>query len=299
MNYFLGIDGGGSKTTALLCDENKKTVAEYVGGGLNYNAIGFAAARENLKEVVDGVLGGKDLPLTAAFLGLSALSEKADGALVERLCSGIIDCGMIGMHTDVYIALEAMETDGPAAAVICGTGSMAAGRDENGTILHTGGWGHLLGDEGSGYALSMEAIKAAIRGAEGSGPKTILTEEVLSFFGIADIGGLIDLFYDPPLPRDRIAAFAPWFFGAVRCYDRAAYDIMHAQAKSLAGTAAALLRQLPDGTDVGLWGGIFEHYSEFLSEFREELSALFPAAYISLLRQPPVYGAVLAAMKLA
>ncbi|MBQ6019768.1 MAG: hypothetical protein IJL26_06260 [Clostridia bacterium] len=298
MNYFLGVDGGGSKTTALVCDETGRPVAKYVGGGLNYNAIGFEAARKNLKEIVDGVLFEHDIALTAAFLGLSALSERADDALTERLCGGIVDCGRIGMHTDVYIALEAMGVDGPAAAVICGTGSMAAGRLPDGSILHTGGWGHILGDEGSGYALSLDAVRAAIRGAENSGPETLLTEEVLSFFGLADLDGLIGLFYDPPLPRDKIAAFAPSFFDCVTGGDAVAIRIMRAHAESLAATTNALLRKLHPGTPVGLWGGIFEHYSFFREAFAYFVRTEFEDVSIGLLRNPPVYGAVLAAMKL-
>ncbi len=296
MRYYLGVDGGGSKTTALVCSETGEAVATYVGGGVNYNAIGFDEARRSLREVVDGALRGGEFPLSAAFIGHSALSGRADADLTARLCGGIIPCEKITMDSDVYIALSAMKTEGACAAVICGTGSMAAGRLGDGTVLHAGGWGHLLGDEGSGYALSLDAVKAAIRGGEGSGVPTALTAAALRFFAVRDLDGLIGRFYDPPISRSAVAAFAPQFFECAAAGDAAAQQILSDHARSLAGTAFSLLRRFPPETPVGLWGGIFEHQPAFRDAFAACVREAYPCR-IGLLPVPPVYGAVYEAIK--
>lgn len=298
MRYYLGVDGGGSKTTAVICDEAGGRISSFVGGGINFNAVGLDAARKNLKETVAGALAGQDLPLSAAFIGLSALADRADAAITDRLCGGIIPCKNVRMDSDVFIALEAMGVDGACGAVICGTGSMAAGRLADGRVIHTGGWGHLLGDEGSGYALSLDAVKAAIRGAENSGPATALTDAVLSHFHITTIDGLIEIFYDKKLSRSELAAFAPTFFDCVDGGDGVAVGVMRNHARLLADTSAALLRRLPRGAPTGLWGGIFEHYPVFRDAFGAALRNTIPGANISMLPAPPVYGAVRAAMRL-
>ena len=76
MKYYLGIDGGGTKTTAVICDKKGNTVSSFVGESINYNSVGMDVARENLSKTVDGVIGSKDITLSAAFIGMSAISER-------------------------------------------------------------------------------------------------------------------------------------------------------------------------------------------------------------------------------
>ena len=297
MKYYLGIDGGGSKTAALLCDENLQTVSSFTGGEINYRSVGFSAARNNLAAVIEGVLGGRDIRLSSVFIGHAALSGKADEALIRDFCGGVVPCGRIGMDSDLYIALEAMEAPGPAAVAICGTGSMAAGRLPDGTVIHTGGWGYLLGDEGSGFAVALDALKAAIRGGEGAGPRTALTQSLLSYFRCGSLEGLIDLVYAPVIPRRQIAAFAPEVFRCAAGGDETARRIIDDHSAHFADTLGALLRQLPAGCPVGLWGGMFQYQPEYRAAFIQRIKKDFPSSQIGILRRPPEYGAVLAAVK--
>lgn len=295
MKYYLGIDGGGTKTTAIVCDENATLVSRFVGESINYNSVGMETARKNLKATVDGVLP-KDVKLNAAFIGMSAISERADDEFTKKLCDGIIDCDKITMDSDVYIGLEAMQCDGAAAMVISGTGSMAVGRLPDGEIIHTGGWGYILGDEGSGYAMCIDALRAAICGYEGSAEKTLLTDAIKEHYKVDDMLGLIDIFYDPPMPRSEIAKLAHIVF---RCAenDNVADTIIKNHAQLLANTVSALLSQMPDGTPLGLWGGIFENYEKFRSYFSSKINERFPETKINVLEYAPEYGAVFAAIK--
>lgn len=296
MKYYLGIDGGGTKTTAIICDENAELVSRFVGESINYNSVGMETARKNLKLTVDGVLGSDGIKLSAAFIGMSAISDRADDEFTKKLCEGIIDCEKITMDSDVYIGLEAMRCDGAAAMVISGTGSMAVGRLPDGKIIHTGGWGYILGDEGSGYAMAVDALKAAICGFEGSAEKTSLTQAVLDYYKIDNIDKLIDIFYDPPMPRSEIAKLAPMLFECAE-NDRVADSIVRNHAQLLANTVTALLAGMPSGTPLGLWGGIFLNCEKFRAYFSEKVNSEFPLTKINVLEYAPEYGAVFAAIK--
>lgn len=297
MKYYLGIDGGGTKTVAIICDENGTLVSRYVGKSINYNSVGTDTARKNLKETVDGVLEGKNIVLSSAFIGMPALSDRADGEFTRKLCGGIIDCPKIAMDSDVYIGLEAMKCDGAAAMVVSGTGSMAVGKLADGTILHTGGWGYILGDEGSGYALGLEAVKAAICGAEGSADKTALTQKVLEHFNITDIDSLIDIFYDPPISNSEVAKVAPLLFECAKNGDAVANGIITRHAQLLADTVTALLNKMPCGTPLGMWGGILVNCELFREKFVSLIKEKFPESQVEIIKYPPEYGAVFAAMK--
>lgn len=298
MKYYLGIDGGGSKTAAVLCDETGKTLASFVGGSINFNGIGLEKTRENLKGVVEGVLKNFNGTLTAAVIGSAALGERAEEALTESVCGGIIPCSRVVMESDVFIGLEAMGVSGPVAMVISGTGSMAAGRKADGTVIHTGGWGWLLGDEGSGYALGLDGIKAAIRSAESTADSTLLTADLLTHFNVKTVEELIDIFYDPPMEPSGVAKFAPYVLRQAAAGDGVALGIVKNNARQLAQTVNALLRNLPAGTPLGLWGGIFQNHEAYRALFTEAVKAEYPQTAVGLLPNPPEYGAVFAAMKL-
>lgn len=298
MKYYLGIDGGGTKTTAIICDEQGNTVSSFVGESINYNSVGMSTARENLRKTVDGAIGGKDITFSAAFIGMSAVSERADDEFTQTLCDGVIDCPKTVMDSDVYIGIEAMKLNGPAAMVISGTGSMAVGRLNDGSIIHKGGWGYILGDEGSGYAIALDAIREAICGAENSAPETSLTDAVLEFYKADNILSLIDIFYDPPMPRSEIARFAPFVFKCADNGDAVAQNIITNHTKLLANTVCALLSEMPAGVPLGMWGGLVQNHENFRNGFSALVNEKFPQTRTFLLEYPPEYGAIFAAMKL-
>ena len=302
MQYYLGIDGGGSDTRAVLVDARGEAIAAARAGSLNYRAVGMETARESLRSIVRQLAppascGGTPLAseggLGAAFIGNAALSGPAPEGELRALCEGILEPESLAMDSDLYIALEAMGTPGPCAVAIAGTGSMAAGRaGEKGPVRTTGGWGWMLGDEGSGFHIGWEGIRAGLRGLEGSGPATALSGALCRFYGapLTCPEELIGLFYDPPKEPREIAAFAREVLGSD---DNIARGIVSRCAADFARTVQALLRQLPDDTELGLWGGMFQHSGAYRAAFCAALgkeAKLLPAA--------PEWGAVRAAMKL-
>ncbi len=292
---FLGVDGGGSKTSCLVCDREGNELAAHVGESINYYALGLESARVNMRECIRALQSGlNEAEFTAAFIGMSALNGRATQQELHAFCDGIIPAKRMDMDSDLFIALEAAQAEGAAMVVISGTGSMAVARDEAGQILTSGGWGHTLGDEGSGYWLALHGIQAAIRGQEGSAAETALTKAVLEHFGIMKIEALIDLFYDPPMEKAHVAAFAPEVCRLAGEGDSVACVILERGANELAETARVLCKKLPANTPIHVWGGIFEHVALFRALFSRALEQK-----IALLPNPPVMGAVEAARRLS
>lgn len=296
MGYYLGIDGGGSKTKAVLCDSSLNIISSCIGKSINFNSAGFEKARENLAEIADKILGGKIVP-DAVCIGCAALSSRADEKLTERLCDGIFGCRNIILDSDLFIALEAMDASGPCAVAVCGTGSMATGRLDDGTIINAGGFGYLLGDEGSGYAVSRDAVRAVLRAEEKSAPETLLSDAAEKYFGTADADRMIDFVYSEPVPVKEIAGFAPCVSECAAKGDKVAEEIIRKNAEDFAETVCALLRRMPCGTPLGLWGGIMQNFTEFRNIFINAVNKRFPESEIYLLKNPPEMGAVIAAMK--
>ncbi len=286
MKFYLGIDGGGSKTTAVVFDENGFFVKKAIGESINYYSVGLETARKNMNDIIVSLDFGN---YESVFIGMSALNERANSETTNRFASGIISSQKITMDSDLFVALEAMATEGECAVIISGTGSMAIMRNADGLISHAGGWGYILGDEGSGYVIGLEGIKAAIRSAEG-GKKTELLSACLKHFGIKDIYELIDLYYDKGVERKTTAAFAKSVL-ELSSTDQVSAEIIEAQATDLAETAKALIKNPECKT--GLWGGVFQNSELFRQKFTEKSGF----TKVSLLPLTPEQGAILAAMK--
>ena len=287
MRYYLGIDGGGSTTRAVLVDARGEAVATAHAGSLYYRAMGIATARKSLHNILDQI----NMPIRAAFIGNAALSGPAPENELRALCEGILGPEFLAMDSDLFIALEAMSAPGPCAVAIAGTGSMVAGRaGESEPVLTMGGWGWMLGDEGSGFHIAWEGLRAGLRGYEGSGPATGLTEALCRHFAVDGPEELLGIFYDPPKEPREVAAFA---WEVLHCDDPVAREIVARCAGDFARTVRALLVQLPGEIRLGLWGGMFQHSGAYRAAF---CAALGKDA--NLLPVSPEWGAVRAAMKL-
>lgn len=288
--YYLGVDGGGSKTTAVVFNEKGEFICKACGESINYYSVGLENARKAMADIISR-LSQKNFD--CAVIGMSALGERATAEETERFCGGIIESNKIIMDSDLFVALEAMEEEGECAVVISGTGSMAVCRNENGEISHAGGFGYILGDEGSGYSIGLNAIKTAIRAAEGCEEKTELSQKCLDYFSINNIYELIDLYYNTTVSRKTTAAFAKEVMLCAENGDKAAMRIIESEAKLLSQTALSLLKGKKSDIPVGLWGGIFQHNALFRNIFAEFL-ADSGFCNVKLLSFTPEIGAIFA-----
>lgn len=291
--FFLGIDGGGSKTTAVVFNEKGEFICKACGESINYYSVGMENAKKAMSNIINNLSIKK---FDCTVIGMSALSERATDEETERFCDGIIESAQIIMDSDLYVALEAMECEGECAVVISGTGSMAVCRNYDGSISHAGGFGYILGDEGSGYSIALSAIKAAIRAAECCAPSTLLTQKCLNYFSLNDIYELIDLFYEKGVSRKTVASFAREVILCAEKADSVAKEIIESEAKLLSETTLSLLKSKSNDIPVGLWGGMFQHNRIFRESFSEILNKE-GYSFVKLLDFTPEVGAIFACYK--
>lgn len=275
---YLGVDGGGSKTSCSVINEKKEELLHITGGSVNYRFEGMEKARENMRSMLTRITDTLGRGIDGAFIGSSALSGKATESEREAFCGGIFDCP-VGMHSDVYIALKACGVDN-ACVVIAGTGSMAAGFAPDGGLAVRGGFGSLLGDEGSGYRIAEAALRYAVMSSQDALPFTALEDEMYDFFDVCDQDGLIEKFCSGVLSRGDIAAFAERVCACAAGGDEAANAILDEQTRLLACTVRSLLPELYSKPNIFVTGGMFrdEIYTCF---FRKHMAVekLYTPAY--------------------
>ena len=290
MKYYLGIDGGGTRTTAAVSDESGKIIIKKQGKTINFYSVGMETARNNLDSLINEIsteFGCEEFE--GVFVGCSALDDKADEATLKALC-GNIRTKAIEMNSDLYIALKSMgDIECPCVAV-CGTGSMAIGTDKYGNTVVSGGWGHIIGDEGSGYAIAINALKVCCELCD-KGEASPLLDAAESYFGVSDFRKAIDIIYSPETTKDALAGFAA-DIGKLAQTDNTAKDIVISEAKAFAKTVLILLDKIGCCSALGLYGGIFVHNAIFTEAFKSDIKSVYPDIDIKLLTVPPEESAL-------
>ena len=298
MKYYLGIDGGGTRTTAAVSDENGIILLKQVGKTINFYSVGIESARANLYAIVESIkekLG--EITFEGAFIGCSALDNEADEELTQKLCSGVIAAKKLKIHSDVYIALKAVGDVFCPCAAICGTGSMAIAEDENGNTQITGGWGHTVGDEGSALGIALRALKLCCQLCD-KGEKSALLDSANAFFGVEDFRKAIDIIYSPETTKDVLAGFAAEVGKLAARGDNTSIDIISREAELFAETVLILLDRVKKCSVLGLYGGVFQHNESFVRTFSEKIKTEYPAIIIKMLDMPPEESALELARKL-
>ncbi len=294
--YFLGIDGGGTKTTCLVTDESLKEICRIVGSSINFFSEGMEKARENMRNML--LVIEKETGIShfdGVCVGSSALFGRADEKTKRDFCDGVFNADNIIMDSDLFIALKAVGEKN-AMVVIAGTGSMAAGFGIDGEIITKGGYGYILGDEGSGYAIALSGIKAAVRSLDGTGEYTLLGEKLLEFAGVTSKEELVDVFYSGNMDRKALAAFSSAVSLSAENGDSVALRILKDEAHSLSLTASALMREMPSHPHIALYGGVFQHSEIFRECFSKEILQQYVSC--ELMTKEPAYGASIAAREI-
>lgn len=243
----LGIDGGGSKTTALLANKAGLVLGRGYAGTSNIQVAGtkpaFAAIRQaSTNAFIDA--GRSAVVPAAVCLGLAGAGRAGDMALVRAWAATEWPTAALAVVNDAELVLAAGTPEGWGIGLICGTGSIAIARDQAGRNGRAGGWGYLFGDEGSGYAIGLAALQAVARAADGRGPATALSELILAHWKLREPHELISQIYtNKPTNRD-IATLAAHVVQATTQGDTVAQTILDAACIELAGAAVAVARQL-------------------------------------------------------
>ncbi len=231
---------------------------------------------------------------------MAGVDRPRDAEIVRGILTRIGHRARVLVVNDALIALEAGLPDAPGLVVIAGTGSIAYGRNARGQAARAGGWGYVLGDEGSGYWLGRQALRAVVRAADGRGPATRLTPLILAHYHVTRPDELVrEIYYGGTRPS-TIAALSREVQAAAAEGDPIAEHIIDTGAKELASAASSVARQLGvERPDVILSGGTLHGVGRLRAGVIDQLMEQFPGTTVRLLDAEPALGAVRLAQALA
>jgi N-acetylglucosamine kinase-like BadF-type ATPase len=293
--HVLGIDAGGTKTVCLLADEHGRVVAEGRGPGANLHVAGELALEKVVHEVMEQAIGDRAIVPAAICLGMAGVDREDEALTVRAIMRRIGYKSRTLVVNDALIALVAAAGDAPGVVIIAGTGAIVYGRNGSGEAARAGGWGHMIGDEGSGYWIGREALAAVMRASDGRGPETQLSGEILAHFDVADVSRLPRLVYDRAQPRMAVAALGPLVLRVSEQGDAVATRILERAAEELvlaAGSVTSRLEMRGDAFTFYLAGGIFRVVPWLVGELSRRLIEVAPRSGVQLLDQEPAQGAV-------
>jgi N-acetylglucosamine kinase-like BadF-type ATPase len=293
--FVLGIDAGGTKTVCLLADADGRVLAEARGGGANLQADGELQVEKVLHDVMERALGDRSVLPAAICLGIAGVDRDDDANIIRSLMRRIGYKARILVTNDALIALVAAVGDAPGVVLIAGTGSIAYGRNEAGQAARAGGWGYVLADEGSGYWIGRQALRAVVREADGRGPATALTPRVLAHFAASRPEELVHAIYSRNLRPAAIASVAQAVQQAADEDDPVAIEILVVGARELATCAASVVSQLElrdRPFAFVLAGGILLALPRLAAGVAEHLQQLAPHSHVTRLGREAAFGGV-------
>ncbi len=297
---YLGIDGGQSSTTALICDEGGRVIGHGRAGPCNHvtgeqgKAKFSDAVLESTRHACRSANLSRDsITFAAVCLGLSGGAENK-----APLARELIASAKYKITHDAGIALTGATAGDPGLIIIAGTGSIAFGRNRSGKEARAGGWGYLIGDEGGGFDLTRRALRASLRLEEGWGEPTCLRERLLHETGASTANELLHRCYEN-MSRQSIAALARLVTGAAEDGDSVAARIVEDEVTELLNFVSAVYYQLfapNDLATISYVGGVFESRllrQHFLDQVQSVLGRQATAPHLS-----PAAGALIEALRL-
>ncbi len=300
--FWIGVDGGGTRTRAVVAGEDLVPMGRGGSGPANASTRPLPLVVETILEAVgDAAVSAVVAAERAEGVGVG-LAGVASAGLVGPLTAALEErfgAGKVLVTTDARVALAGAspgDPDGPGVVLIAGTGAIAYGRNRAGEEARAGGWGPLLGDEGSGYAIARQGLAAVVRDLDGRGPKTLIRELLFaSERGIHSLEELLAKVYRTEGGAGDVAAYFPVVLQAAAKGDAEARRILADAGKELALAALTVIRKLGlEGEDfpVSTVGGVFAAGTLLAGPLADALHAVAPGARVGPPAYPPEIGAV-------
>ena len=308
MPYYLGIDGGGTKTACAVGDESR-LLATAIAGPSNIVRVGESQTRASLEQAARqacAAAGITPAEVVRTCIGGSGAAHPELAAKVRQILAAILPTP-IDVVGDMQIALEAAFDTGPGVIVIAGTGSIAYGRDRQGNTARAGGWGFAIGDEGSAHWIGRAAVSAVLRAADGNAgapenptaPDSSLAAALMKAWNVTSLPDLARAANAVPPPN-----FEALFPAVAASRDDRAMQVLTRAGGELAQVAAIVARRLfpPDEiktVPVAMIGGVFGHAPLVRQVFYNDLRRLDPRVEINPQVVEPVEGALRLARRAA
>ncbi|MFJ7734320.1 N-acetylglucosamine kinase [Lysinibacillus sp. NPDC097231] len=302
--YVLAIDGGGTKTSAIICDELGNIYAKVVTTRSNPTAMDT----QYFKSTIHGIL--QDLQqqnpqvfaaIQCCFAGMAGVKELQAEGLVEAILHQYVrKTASVVVDNDALIALYAGTLGKAGIVQIAGTGAITMGYDSQQHFYRVGGWGYLFDDEGSGYDLGVQVLKVVFKSYDGRGEPTALTDVVLHYFTVNSVPQLIECIYGEEHPRTVIAPLSKYVADMAEKGDNVAISILtEACEKYYVAIKACYTRMMWEQADVPvvLVGGVFTNEAYFLPKLQQFAKAdELPLQFMTLTSEP-IAGAAIGAFK--
>jgi N-acetylglucosamine kinase-like BadF-type ATPase len=298
VTIYLGIDGGGTKTSCVVANE-KTVLGSATSGGSNITRLGEARVRESLQVAVRDACASAGIDpqqVKSACVGLSGAGRPEVRDAVARMMAEIVG-GKVLVVSDLETTLEAAVGGGPGVIVIGGTGSIAYGRDANGRTARAGGWGLAISDEGSGEWIGRAAVSSVLS-AKDAGEDPPLLAEILKLWKVSTLDELVRHANASPTPD--FASLFPSVLKAAEAAEASALKVLRAAGMALAGLVNNVIGRLfPDSRDVpvAMSGGVFRQSELVRKVFYNEVVAAHPEAVVQSEVVDPVEGALALARK--
>ena len=298
MRYILGVDGGGTKTTCLLANEEGCILKRIVSGPSNPESVGEKKAKENLSQAIKTTLKGQKVEVIC--LGLAGVDLPEDAEKAYRFVKRLKVAKKIIVENDGIIALSGATVCKPGVVVSAGTGAIVFGLNKAGEKTRASGWGYILGDEGSGYDIARRGIIAAIKALDGRGENTSLLNKIPQYFKQPSIISVALWVYSSDFQLDKMAGLSPVITKAAREGDKVAQEVIREAAKELALAAGAVIKNLrmeKDEFEIACTGGVFKAKGLILSTFKSEVKKIAPQSKVIFPKFSAASGAVLMGLK--
>lgn len=307
----IGFDGGGTKTAAILADHKGNVLAEATGGPSNFQIIGVEQASHQLLSLLVQCCekaGKSPMEVKAAVAGLTGAGRPGDqqrmrDAFLEHARREGVSLNRVAIESDARVALEGSFKGGPGIILIAGTGSIAFGKTKEGEVFRVGGWGRILGDEGSGYAIGRDALNVVTRHIDGRGKETRLTKLVADRFGLKDQDTIISAVYRNNFD---VASVAPLVIEAAGLHDIEAERILNRAAFELSEHVRSLTFKLEGATrehrqkiSLSFVGSLLTEGTLLAKIAKHKIEFSIPQITVIRPQAPPAFGAVLMALHLA
>jgi len=309
MNYILGVDGGGIKTTVQIATISGEKVSGMVSGSSSYKSVGIKEAIENLNtgifSAIKNLKSPKDIFFASSCFGFAGNNNEGDIEIYKRIVfnnrlSSYLDPKKTIICNDTRIGLELGSENKNKIIIIAGTGSNCFGVNQKGEKVKANGWDYILADEGSGYQVGLKALKAVMRAYDGRGKKTLLSKTILKEKNLKNIIELTKWTYEDACPKGRIGSLAKTVCETAEMGDKASIQIFKEESEEVIisiNTVAQKLGFKNKNFDLVFVGGLFKCEKYFKNIISSKLKKIFPGINFMPLLANPAAGAVALAIK--
>lgn len=304
MPYIFGVDGGGSTSRSILITDTGRVVHIGRGPSVNYHEIGASQAVRVLGRLFQDALDSAHAAAReckAACLGLAGVGRPQDQRILSPLLDNLFTDTPYHLVGDAEIALASGAMADSGILVMAGTGSMAFAKNDEGDTARVGGYGPLISDDGGGYRIAVDGLRAVLRSHDGIDPPTMLKEKLCAHLKLKEVNELVSWVNSDQSTRRNLAELAPLVIRAANEDDASATEILSRHADTLALGVETLHKSLKfkDNAQVVMSGGLLLHNSFYNQMLRRKILYLLPGAAVSPPKMEPIFGSALFAFSLA